>query len=519
MQKNTDVESPITMNNRIFIRWGSMYETEKILDSITYNTLEAVKKAINKKLTREILTNNRIPCPKLISIEDKEIKYPIIARPLKHARGQNLIVINNKKEFEEHYSNDWYYSEFIDKIQEFKIYVGHGKILGYVERFKGEDYINWNNVITHLDYTPVPANNWNIEVIKQSIKAVKALGLDFAGLDVLIDNKGKVFILEINTVPGISNYGTKNYFREYFDWLATSKEKLPHFEINSENPFDYSWVKSDKKVNFLIPNSYIHSALRHIFPKLKIGSKKLLNTSNIEEIQNLENKIFIRWRSEYETEQIKNSITYNTLEPVLVAQNKKLTRQVLFDAGVSIPRLVTPTSNKIKYPIIGRSKTHSFAQNFEVLPNKFSFESHYKKFNKEDWYYSEYIDKVKEYRINIGHGKILSITSKAPKNTLHWNGFDDEHISTIVSPNEIQLNIVQEALKAIKVIGLDFAGVDVIVDKENKPYILELNVSPGVSSSEYTQQKFIKYFEWLGNSDIKLPHFNIKNNNIKNYFW
>ena len=48
-------------------------------------------------------------------------------------------------------------------------------------------------------------------------------------------------------------------------------------------------------------------------------------------------------------------------------------------------------------------------------------------------------------------------------------------------------NVKQEALKAVAALELDFGAVDVVVDKEGKAYVLEVNTAPGLENQQTIQ--------------------------------
>ena len=56
--------------------------------------------------------------------------------------------------------------------------------------------------------------------------------------------------------------------------------------------------------------------------------------------------------------------------------------------------------------------------------------------------------------------------------------------------------VVVEAMKAAKVSGTDFCGVDVMVDADGNPYVLEVNSAPS-QTSPYRQQCVAKAFDYI----------------------
>ena len=58
------------------------------------------------------------------------------------------------------------------------------------------------------------------------------------------------------------------------------------------------------------------------------------------------------------------------------------------------------------------------------------------------------------------------------------------------------MRAVVAAVDAANVIGVDFAGVDVMLDAEGNPYVLELNSAPS-QTSPYRQLCSAKVFKWM----------------------
>lgn len=121
-------------------------------------------------------------------------------------------------------------------------------------------------------------------------------------------------------------------------------------------------------------------------------------------IPNFNNSTIIRWGNAIQIES-RDSIVYNEAKAITLASNKKRSREVFMSKGISTPRLVNPSSERLTFPIIARPSTHAKGKNFIVLNNMNEFTNHYNTYNSQGWYYSEFIDKVREFRIHCAHGK------------------------------------------------------------------------------------------------------------------
>jgi predicted ATP-grasp superfamily ATP-dependent carboligase len=227
--------SSVTGKNSIVIRWGNKIVIPTDKSTIVYNNASAIALATDKKVSREIFINKGINTPRLIYLAtENNIKYPIIARPFVHSKGKNFVVLNNFDELNVHlHSNTgWYYSEFVDKVKEFRVHCAHGKILNYLEKPNPKNgNIAWNIAQNGEAFTNVNWSDYNYDVASEALKAITALGLDFGGVDVMLDNEGKAWVLEVNTAATLSSaeYSMERYAK-YFEWLFRSETRREHWD-------------------------------------------------------------------------------------------------------------------------------------------------------------------------------------------------------------------------------------------------------------------------------------------------
>lgn len=116
----------------------------------------------------------------------------------------------------------------------------------------------------------------------------------------------------------------------------------------------------------------------------------------------------------------------------------------------------------------------------------------------------KYIPKKYEYRVHVVGDEVVDVQRKAaskevPAHHLNWkvrnlnNGFIfmREGVEDNLSPQ-----VKDQAIKAVKLVGLDFGAVDIIFNVyHNMAYVLEVNAAPGLEGS--TPASYKKGFEKL----------------------
>lgn len=183
--------------------------------------------------------------------------------------------------------------------------------------------------------------------------------------------------------------------------------------------------------------------------------------------------------------------TLNSLESVHLANSKNKQRKILQDAGISVPQTWFTKEDVKGYPVLCRPQRHSRGRNF-ILANN---EKELKKVKStSSWYFSQWITKEDEWRVYVGGDKVLTAFQKPIKGHLRGNVRETGWWGDLKMPPK---EICELAIQGTGILGLDFAGVDVISDKDNH-YISEANSSPMFLSVELAEI-FKNYFTtWNG---------------------
>lgn len=104
--------------------------------------------------------------------------------------------------------------------------------------------------------------------------------------------------------------------------------------------------------------------------------------------------------------------------------------------------------------------------------------------------YTRYVKKTEEYRVHVAFGRAIFGQIKLKENGVeqtndqklirnHGNGW-------VFGPRPIEnlpADVIEQAIKAVASLGLDFGAVDCIVGKKDSlAYVLEVNTAPGIES-------------------------------------
>ena len=244
------VEYHPRFENDVILRWGNEIQIEHPGCTI-YNQAKAVALASSKGRARQIMHDAGVSVP--VIVDDEYIRqghpeFPIIARPQTHAKGKNIVVLNNSTELLNFYNShrDWYFAEFFPKDREVRAHVAFGKILALMEKPAPHDKstVAWNRAVVHEEWTAIPWGEYHFNACLEALKAVECLGLDTGGVDVMIRGE-EAIVLEVNTAPTlISSPYVSQRWAEYFNWLFSTGEKK-HWDFTQfKKAESFAWKHS-----------------------------------------------------------------------------------------------------------------------------------------------------------------------------------------------------------------------------------------------------------------------------------
>lgn len=113
--------------------------------------------------------------------------------------------------------------------------------------------------------------------------------------------------------------------------------------------------------------------------------------------------------------------------------------------------------------------------------------------------YTKYVNKEKEYRVHVFNGKVIDARQKVK--ATDGRAVTSEYINTHTNGYVFKFadppsDARQQAINAVKALGLDFGAVDVVVESVTgtggigisyRAYVLEVNSAPGLTGTTITR--------------------------------
>lgn len=228
---------PPTDPNLMVFRWGC---TSVIPQKNVVNKTEAIHLVSDKTAFREKLNTAKL-CPKTWFsfnewVTDGE-QLPIIVRPRVHAQGKQLYVCRSLAEVRRAFEccPGGYGNLLINKTEEFRVFVCQGRAVWVAQKTPANpDEVAWN-VARGGRFDNVTWDKWPLKAIKTSIQAMELSGLDFGGVDIMLDKEGGCYVLEINAAPSQTSPYRQECVAKAFDYILDhGKDKIPLVEAKGD---------------------------------------------------------------------------------------------------------------------------------------------------------------------------------------------------------------------------------------------------------------------------------------------
>jgi RimK family alpha-L-glutamate ligase len=197
----------------ITMRLGVLHALEALAVPVA-NSARAIERCTDKSMASFLLTQAGLPTPETFAaqtlaqaraIARRECaRGPLVMKPLFGAQGWGLRLIENESDLPslEDARGVFYLQRFVGPprppFEDMRILVSGGDIIAAMRR-RSSHWIT--NVRQGAKPVAVEPSEREAEI---ALAAAKALGVVFAGVDLISDDRGEPFILEVNSMAGWS---------------------------------------------------------------------------------------------------------------------------------------------------------------------------------------------------------------------------------------------------------------------------------------------------------------------------
>jgi RimK family alpha-L-glutamate ligase len=186
----------------------------KMLGVVVYNDGRAVERTVDKAMTSFLLHRHGIPTPATWVCESRETAHavilreamagrPLVIKPLFGSQGLGVRKLEAGSPFpvpmEQHVDGIYYLQNYIDSGEgawhDHRVFIVNGEVVGAMVRH-GSHWIN--NVAQGGRCEPLSRYG---EIAEIALAAARAVDIDYCGVDVIRDRDGRLFVLEVNSIP------------------------------------------------------------------------------------------------------------------------------------------------------------------------------------------------------------------------------------------------------------------------------------------------------------------------------
>src|SRR3954447_1328500 len=173
-----------------------------------YNTARAIERTVDKSMTSMLLRKAGIDTPptwvteqtaqaRAALMRETARGHRLVMKPLFGSQGKGLRLLGAGEELPvgDEYCGVYYLQRFVAGECDYRVFVIAGQAVAAMAR-RGAGWVH--NVALGAHCAPVVLND---ELAGLAQRAVQAIGMDYAGVDLIRDREGRTWVIEVNGIP------------------------------------------------------------------------------------------------------------------------------------------------------------------------------------------------------------------------------------------------------------------------------------------------------------------------------
>jgi tetrahydromethanopterin:alpha-L-glutamate ligase len=186
----------------------NMLHMLKALGATVYNDGRAIERTVDKAMTSFLLHKNGIATPKTWVCESRQAAHDIIQqqeklviKPLFGSQGQGVRLVERNKlplPMDTFVEGVFYLQELIEALHDFRVFIFNNQVVAAMKR-TGDTWLH--NVAQGAKCENVLDKGAEQDVLQIALQAASVLDIGYCGVDVIRDENGRLFVLEVNSIP------------------------------------------------------------------------------------------------------------------------------------------------------------------------------------------------------------------------------------------------------------------------------------------------------------------------------
>jgi RimK family alpha-L-glutamate ligase len=201
---------PLGSLEQIVFRMDALHRLERLGVPI-FNPPRAIERTVDKFWTSSLLEEEGLPTPRTVAAESfqdaleayRQLGGNVVVKPLFGSGGRGIFRLTDEemayRSFRTMEMHRWIYylQEFIPRgLHDIRAFVVGGRIIACCKR----SGIDWRrNVARGSMVRPFKLSSAQEDIV---LRACRALEVEYAGVDLIEDVEGKIWVLEANSIPG-----------------------------------------------------------------------------------------------------------------------------------------------------------------------------------------------------------------------------------------------------------------------------------------------------------------------------
>jgi tetrahydromethanopterin:alpha-L-glutamate ligase len=180
----------------------------KALGVIVYNDGKAIERTVDKAMTSFLLQQQGVATPSTWVCESRQQAHEVISRhaqlvvkPLFGSQGQGVRLVDNKKlplPMDMFVNGVFYIQQFVQARHDYRVFIVNNQVVAAMKR-TGDSWLH--NVAQGAKCENILDKSAELDVLTIALQAALILDICYCGVDVIRDADGKLFVLEVNSIP------------------------------------------------------------------------------------------------------------------------------------------------------------------------------------------------------------------------------------------------------------------------------------------------------------------------------